>query len=401
MENHTRLLLKQLIKKDKSTSHHEKRPMEKFVNKNLNRDKKLPTDKRHKAMDPIDVMKQMREASKIGDRATGQSFKIPKKSSSSSILVETENSINKKCKENGKYQRIKREATTPERELSSPASPSPSSDDSSSEEEEFERSSCSPNIYKDASPLPLPHSPPASPDSISGEKDEISESEEECPFSLSEDIKPLCNGMSTVHDPEVNSEELAKALQISINDDASADKFFCQLCDLFDKEGGHKSTVLLHILQNHYKGFSDELETCKTIQEKMKLFNDEIYSKQFVDSCVDVDLYQPALILDDNITRWKCLRCANDTTMYKNEREAERHVALEHYGEMLVPRKWFSNNCQEFECSQLGCDKKFSNWICLTNHEILVHNAFKGYLGRVFKNDFLLKTNIPKKRLRS
>jgi len=389
---------KQLMKKDinKSTSHHEKRPMEKYANRNLYGEKKSSKDKRPKAIDPVDVMKQMKEASKIGEKASGPSFKIPKKSDSLSVLGETEDLIGVQSKRNGSYQRIKVEPSTPERGLSSSSSPS-TSDESSSDEEMIQRLSSSPDMYKDRSPIPLPNSPPASPDNIYSEND-MSEDEEYI-GNLSEDIQPLINGFDS-HDQK--TDENSSFLMSTIADfDSSTEKFFCQLCDLFDKDGGKKSLVLLHILQSHLKGFSDEFEACTSIQQKMDLFcNEENYSRQFDECNLQSNLYQPALILTDNITRWKCLRCPNVSTMYKIEQEAERHVALEHYGDMLVPRKWFSKDCEVFECSQFGCERKFTSWICLTNHEILLHDAFKGYLGTIFKNDYLLKTNIPKKRLR-
>jgi len=349
-------------------------------------------------------------ASKIGEKSSGPSFKIPKKAVTSSVLSETEISLDSKLLKSGSNQRIKHDKSTPDREISPPLSPSSSvSDEWSPEKGKYPRLSSSPDIYKDMSPLQLPNSPPASPDLVKEENENnlISENEEEIWFNLSEDVKPLVNGLNKDHEPLINSEaDMKDGIDIILDIEANAstvnEKFFCQLCDLFDKEGGKKSLVALHILQNHFKGISDELETCKSVKEKMKMFfDDEIFvTKQMNDYGININLYQPGLTLDDNISRWKCLRCSNVSTMYKNELEAERHVALEHYGDMLVPRKWFIKGCQVFKCSQIGCEKEFNSWMCLTNHEILQHDAFKGYLGKVFKNDYLLKTNIPKKRLR-
>merc|ERR1719189_1968804 len=98
-------------------------------------------------------MKQMREASKIG---SGPSFKIPKKAASSSVLSETEKSLESKIKKSGSYQRIKHDASTPEREITPPLSSS-DSDGWSPGMDKYQRLSSSPDLYKDMSPLPLPN----------------------------------------------------------------------------------------------------------------------------------------------------------------------------------------------------------------------------------------------------
>jgi hypothetical protein len=155
---------------------------------------------------------------------------------------------------------------------------------------------------------------------------------------------------------------------------------------------------VLHIVEQHLQGLSLEMDSCTSIEEKVKIFTSEDYGTIIKEYGLDDSLYQPLLTLDENITRWRCLRCK--MCLFKTEVEAERHVATEHYGKLLVPPQWFPEGCKTFGCSQLGCEKEYGSWRALLNHETLQHDAFKGYMGKVFKNDYLLKTNIPKKRLR-
>lgn len=391
---------KALMKKEKLTSH-EKRPMEKYMNQTKKTmgasSKSSSREKAKNEMSASDVMKQMFQASKIGEQGSGSSFKIPKKAVEPAKLK-----FNPKREKFETDKRV-RDANTPiKRDLSPRSSPSSSEDSniSSSESESSDESISSPNRYRDISPLPLPDSPPASPDSVKGKAEHDGDDIMESSYKLINDIKPLSiynieNEENLIE--EYQDEETECVILDSIED---TKKYYCQLCDLFDKDGTTKTKSVLHILKNHLQGFSYELDMCQSLQAKIEVYKSDTYATMIQECRSDDSLYQPVSALDENITRWKCLKCSN-SLKFKNEVEAERHVAMEHYARLLVPVEWFPNACKIFECSEVGCSKQFESYTGLVNHEVLQHDALKAYLGKVFKNDYLLKTNIPKKRLRN
>lgn len=402
---------KALIKENKITSR-EKRPLEKYVNKTkpkLDATNKSSREKPKKEMRAADVMKEMFRASKIGEQVSGPSFKIPKKSEPSIVSkVERDAASHLSAEKVKTYKRIHDPVTPTKSGVSPPRSPSSSGSDISSPGSVLsEMSISSPDMYKDLSPLPLPNSPPASPDKLTSGVEESSVDGHEVPSTdLSKDIKPIVIqnllGKDELVDTQIDQAYLRDEKVECTMLDAPGDinKYFCQLCDMFDKEGTTKTKIVLHILDGHLQGFSNELELCQTVEEKIQVFTSDSYATMIRDCGVDEGLYQPVDVLNENITRWKCLRCPK-TVVFKIEREAERHVAMEHYGRLLVPPELFINTgFKIFECSQLGCERRYESWKCVINHEVLQHDALKGYLGKVFKNDYLLKSNIPKKRLR-
>jgi len=410
--------IKSLIKKDSKPSY-EKRPLEKFRQKSKVDPSKTSNDKSKKPMSTSDVIKQMMEASKIGEKVSAPTFKIPKKAAPASIKRQREENGPKI----GTHKRFREDAGVKAEPLSPPLSPQLSTNSSSPSPPGSPVSGSAfspPDMYKDLSPLPLPDSPPASPPEL--EEGEIEDTSSTMngwnDIDLTTEIKPLSldninsQDVSNSKDSDVRVQNLEMETpnldevtngdeddSLFLDSPNSLKKFFCQICDQFDNEGGTtKTKIVFHIFKKHLRGFFHKLNLCYSSEKMVKIFSSEEYSQVIQEFGLDDGIYYPTASLGENISRWKCLRCT--VSLFKNEREGLLHVATEHYGQLLVPPGWFSEGCQSFACSESGCNKEFQSWTSVLNHETLKHDAFNRYVGKVFKNDYLMKTNVPKKRHR-